>query len=396
MPLLKFNKRLQEGYDARCLKEITFGKVDIWIHAASAGEAYLARQILKTLVSTERLKILVTTNTSQGKEILTAPFEKCRHECTVTYLPFDKPSLIRKAISVADPKLLVLIESEIWPGLLAEMKRAGKKILIINGRMTLKSFSGYRKLPGIWPQLKPDTILAISEDDRKRFATVFDHNRTFHVSNLKFDRMEKCRLECREKTSEKFLVLASIRREEENAVLYLITSLLDKIPNLKIGLFPRHMYRLTAWEDLLTENKIGWIRKSRLSAQSVPHNVILWDLFGELVLSYRKADAAFVGGSLAPVGGQNFIEAFMNGVIPVTGPHITNFLWAGQEVFDEGLVKMGNNKEEVVHLLLETLKQPLKNDIIQEKADGYIAAKQGGSMETCRFINDMLVNVQCG
>ncbi len=393
IPFLRFSRRLKEGYEARCLKKVDFGKADIWIHAASAGESYLARQILKTLVMPEKLMILVTTNTSQGKEILEKPLPTCEHDCTVAYVPFDRPSLVRKAIAIADPGLLVLIESEIWPGLLSEMKKAGKIVIVVNGRMTEKSFSGYLKVPFLWPHLKPETILAISEDDRKRFATVFDHDTTFHVPNLKFDRMDKCIIEEREKSTDPFLVLASIRKEEEDEVLYLIEQLLQKVPNLQIGLFPRHMHRLPDWAKLLTDKKIDWELKSQIHGTCGAHRVILWDVFGELGKAYRMADAAFVGGSLAPLGGQNFIEAFMNGVIPVTGPHLSNFLWAGDEVFEEGLVKKGSTREEVVELLLETLENTIERTIIQDKANTYIASKQGGSVETCRYIRGILARV---
>ncbi len=390
IPWLRFSKRLSEGFDNRCLRTINFGRVDIWIHAASAGEAYLVRQLITSLKNIEKSKILVTTNTSQGKAILEEPLAECQHEYTVTYIPFDKPSLIKKVVAVADPKLLVLVELEIWPALLAEMKRAGKKILIINGRMTKNSYSSYRKTSFLWSYLKPDVILAISEDDRKRFVTTFHHNNAFYVPNLKFDRMEKCRIEDREKSKSSFLVLASVRKEEEDEVLFLIEELLEKVPDLRIGLFPRHMHRLTAWESLLTDKGVPWVRKSKHQENGEESIVLLWDVFGELGKAYREADAAFVGGSLAPLGGQNFLEAFMNGVTPVTGPHISNFLWTGKEVFEEGLVKLGQTKKEVLELLLETLENQMEKSVLKEKADRYIAAKQGGTKKTCIYIKELL------
>ncbi len=393
IPFLRFSKRLSEGFENRTLERVDFSKVDIWVHAASAGEAYIARQILKTIKNSEKLKILVTTNTSQGKDILEKPLKTSMQQITVSYVPFDRPSIVKKAVAIADPRLLLLIESEIWPGLMSEMKKAGKTILVVNGRMTQRSFSRYLMIKFIWPKLKPETILAISEEDRKRFALLFQQEKTYHVSNIKFDRLKKCQIAQRDESSVRFLVLASIRKEEEEKVLFVIEELLKRIPDLQVGLFPRHMHRLSAWEELLTEKKISWGLRSRLPDGGGASKVILWDVFGELGEAYRRADGAFVGGSLEPLGGQNFIEAFMNGVIPVTGPHVSNFLWAGEEVYEEGLVKKGNTKEEVVELLLETLNNQIDSSIIQEKADRYISAKQGGSVETCRHIVELLESV---
>lgn len=360
------------------------------MHAASAGEAYLAQQILKTINYPEKLKVLVTSNTSQGKEILKNSLETSTHEITVSYAPFDRPSLCRKAVAIADPKLLVLIESEIWPGLMAEIKREGKKIIIINGRMTRKSYYLYNKTRYVWRNLKPDTILAISEDDKNRFSALFGLEKTYYVNNIKFDRMDKCRVSGPKKSSNLFIVLASIRKEEEDQVLFLIKKLLERIPNLQIGLFPRHMHRITAWKKLLTRNRFKWELKSRTQLDDSGSKIILWDVFGELEKVYRKADAAFVGGSLVPLGGQNFIEAFMNGVVPVTGPYIDNFLWAGNEVFSEGLVKIGKTKEEALELLIENLHERMDGSDIKRKVDKYINTKQGGSIETCHYIVELM------
>ena len=304
---------------------------------------------------------------------------------------FDNPVLVKKAVEIADPKLLVLIELEIWPALMAEMKRQKKQIIIVNGRMTEKSFKGYKKVAFLWKMLKPNTILAISEDDKTRFQTLFQQKKTYHVPNIKFDQIKKCTISERVVTENKSLILASIRKEEESEVLYIIIKLLELFPNLHIDLFPRHLHRVKSWEALLSGVNIKCVRKTT-SPEKSSQPVLIWDVFGELIKAYQRSDAAFVGGSLAPLGGQNFIEAFMNGVIPVTGPSVTNFLWTGEEVFQNGLVKKGNTKEEVLELIVSMLKNPTDKTLIQQKADRYIHSKQGGSGKTCQYIVDLLQN----
>ena len=388
-PILLRSPRLKEGAAERTLKEITFSKVDIWMHAASVGEAYIAIQILKNFEAEPKLNILITTNTSQGRNILEKDRSVQHHKVNIAYMVFDNPTLVKKAVQIADPELLVLIELEIWPALMAEMKRCGKKIIIVNGRMTEKSYKGYKKLASLWRMLKPDIILANSHENKKRLQDLFQQHETHHVSNIKFDQIASCNIKEREATDKKSLILASVRKEEESEVLYVIQELLKHFPNLHIDLFPRHLHRVKAWEELLFDKKINFTVKSSNSADNSP-SILIWDVFGELINAYQRADAAFVGGSLAPLGGQNFIEAFMNGVIPVTGPHISNFLWTGNEVFQSGLVKKGKNKEEVAQLLVTMLKTATNKNLIQKKANNYIQLKQGGSRKTCQYIVDLL------
>ena len=391
-PFLLRSPRLKEGADERTLKIINFSEVDIWMHAASAGEAYIARQLLKNFDEDQRLDILITTNTSQGRGILEKDLATARnHTVSIAYMVFDDPVLVRKAVRFANPKLLVLIELEIWPALMAEMKRRKKRMIIVNGRMTEKSYKGYKKIAFLWRMLTPDIILANSEENKNRLQDLFQQKESYYVSNIKFDQIETGKIHKRAVTENKTLILASIRKEEESEAIYLITELLKSFPDLHIDLFPRHLHRVKNWETLLADNNIGYALKTTCPGGRLP-SVLIWDVFGELINAYQRADAAFVGGSLAPLGGQNFIEAFMNGVVPVTGPSISNFLWTGEEVFENGLVQKGNNKEEVLQLLTKMLKNPGDRTVIQQKADKYIRLKQGGSRKTCLHIVGLLQN----
>ncbi|MBL4903722.1 MAG: hypothetical protein JKY62_13880 [Desulfocapsa sp.] len=388
-PLLLRSPRLKEGAAERTLQEINFSKVDLWMHAASVGEAYIAIQILKSFENDQTLDILITTNTSQGRDILEKNLGGQAHNISIAYMVFDNPVLVKKAVKIADPKLLVLIELEIWPALMAEMKRQNKQIILVNGRMTEKSFKGYKKTAFLWRMLKPDTILAISEDNKARLQTLFQQQHTFYVPNIKFDQIERCTIAETAVTKSKSLVLASIRKEEEKEVLYIITELLKLFPNLHIDLFPRHLHRVNSWERHLSGKNISYTLQTS-SPQNNSRSVIIWDVFGELINTYQQSDAAFVGGSLAPLGGQNFIEAFMNGVVPVTGPFTSDFSWTGREVFDTGLVKKGNTGEEVLQLLITMLKNPTDKQLIQKKSNKYIESKQGGSRKTCQHIVGLL------
>jgi 3-deoxy-D-manno-octulosonic-acid transferase len=392
LPLLLRSRRLKEGGAERILKDVRFSRVDLWIHAASAGEAYLAGQLAAGIEVGRSLDILITTNTFQGKEILEKVAGDLGHRITIAYMVFDSPALVCRAVKIADPTLLVLIELELWPALLAEIKKAGREFIIVNGRMTEKSHRGYGRIRFLWKKLKPAGVLAISEDDRRRFADLFKlgPEKALYVPNMKFDRMGVYSHSVDQgNDGRKSLVLASVGRDEEEDVLFLIKALLQRFPELLIHLFPRHMHRVQGWIERLEESNISWVLQS-LKENNIGFSVVIRDVFGELAGEYRRADAVFVGGSLAPIGGQNFIEAFMNGAVPVTGPFLSDFTWTGEEVFRDGLVKRGRDREEVLTLLVASLENPPDKQLLGEKVSRYITGKQGGTQITCEYIGTFL------
>jgi len=141
IPALRLNQRLADGFRQRTLQQITLPRADLWIQAASSGESYLAWSILKKLHPHKPVTVIVTSNTRQGLDIID------RALCDITpnqrgvsaysaFFPLDKPSIMETAVKIIRPKVMVLLESEIWPGLLAALRKHGCPTVIINGRMT--------------------------------------------------------------------------------------------------------------------------------------------------------------------------------------------------------------------------------------------------------------------
>jgi len=408
IPLLKLNRRLNEGYAARTLMVAPKGPVSIWIQAASAGEAYLAVSLINALPADGKFEILVSTNTRQGMEILEKAAAGINRQMPLlnirlTFFPFDQPALMDSAVRRFDPKVMVLLETELWPGLLSALQKHGCKILIINARITQKSLNRYRMIPRLWKRLAPDRVLAITRADADRFAKLFGHENVEIMSNIKFDRVN---LEDSSNTGTDrlyqllphktdFLVLGSIRQQEESDVIKIIEKLSNRFPNLVIGIFPRHMHRLTAWERYLDKIKKPWTYRSALSTEAVyPGTLVLWDTFGELNSAYANATAVFVGGSLAPLGGQNFLEPLINGVIPVIGPSWENFTWVGKDVFTMGLVRKCRDWELAVAELTDLIENPPPKNRIQDTAAEYVKKRRGGTDQACRLIMQTLIHNQ--
>ena len=403
IPALRLNQRLADGFRQRTLQQMTLTRADLWIQAASSGESYLAWSILKKLHPHKPVKVIVTSNTRQGLDIINraiadiATNQRGVSACSA-YFPFDKPSIMETAVKTIRPRVMVLLESEIWPGLLAALRKHGCHTIIINGRITARSLTRYLIWPSFWRMIGPDKILGISESDVKRFATIFGKKRVEVMSNIKFDNIgdmthgpetEK-NLGKIIRSGTPFLVLGSTRQEEEPEVGKIILDIHRRCPDTVIGLFPRHMHRITYWKEVLNCIATSWMLRSQIEKSVPDGTVILWDTFGELSSAYSLSNGAFVGGSLAPLGGQNFLEPLTCGVIPVIGPSWQNFAWVGREIVDQGLVHVASDWKEVANFLVQSLEKTTLRENVRKATFMYMKNRQGGTNKACRLIEKLL------
>jgi len=400
MPLLRRHGRLRQGFAQRCL-DTPLPAVDLWVQAASGGEAYLAVELLRALEDlAPRLKALVTTNTTQGLAVLAKAAEETHGqgpELHVAYCPLDKPALMARALEQVRPKAVVLLESEMWPGLLAACRKQEVPVVLVNGRMRPRSLAGYLAAGRLMRALAPQEILAMSEADANRFGLLFGRERVSLMPNLKFDRLRldegipyaRNPLAFLLRPGAPFVVLGSVREEEEDLVEQVMAGLLLERPTTIIGLFPRHMERLDAWRERLERLEPGhptqgasgprWTLRSAMDRPAAPGTIVLWDTFGELGAAYHLARAAFVGGSLAPLGGQNFLEPLAAGLMPVIGPYWDNFAWVGTEIMDQGLAVVAHDPRETTQALVASLTRRISRDKVRARVQAYVSARCGGA-----------------
>ncbi|MDM8523928.1 glycosyltransferase N-terminal domain-containing protein [Desulfococcaceae bacterium HSG8] len=404
IPMLRRNPRLAEGFDQRTLRHGLPGQADIWIQAASAGESYLAGTLLKFMKPPAQIRVLLTSNTRQGVEILEQAVHDMDNrdaEARVAYFPFDSPVLMNKAVKNIRPRVMIFLELEIWPGLLSALKKHGCKTLIINGRIRPASLRKYLLWPSLWRSLRPEDTLAISHDDAERFASLFGRDGVAVMRNMKFDRIGDT-LPHSDNPLRKFLppdspfvVLGSTRYEEEPLIEKIILYIRGRHPGAVIGLFPRHMHRTDHWKAALDRVGVPRVLRSELGPShqgSLNGTVILWDTFGELSLAYEMAKAVFVGGSLAPLGGQNFLEPLICGVIPVIGPSWENFAWVGREIAEQGLLNIADDCKAVADILAENIEKSLRHEDVREATLRYVKARQGGTEQAWELVLKHLVN----
>ncbi len=407
LPWLRWNRRLARGYHQRTLKDKRPGAADLWIQAASVGESMLALEILKTLRVEQPIRILLTSNTQEGIEILDRGLSRQikkpdRTQTAIHYFPFDKPSFMAAAVAGIRPRLMVLLETEIWPGLLQALKTQNCKIIVVNGRITEKSLRRYHLWPSIWLNLRPDKVLAISPGDADRFGRLFGRDGIEIMPNIKFDRLEspessppiKNDIDGLLAPAVSFVILASVRQQEETSVKKIVAEIIAKRSQTVIGLFPRHMHRLAYWQKTLAQTGIRWSLRSKIETRAPVGSVVLWDTFGELLSAYHYAKTAFIGGSLAPLGGQNFLEALVNGVLPVIGPSWENFAWVGSEIIESGLLRVADDWKKVAAVLLKDIDSPPNRQDVITAASRYIETRRGGTHIACHHIADCLEGVR--
>jgi 3-deoxy-D-manno-octulosonic-acid transferase len=382
-PMLFLSARMRQGWRQRLGLE-RFPSCAIWIQGASAGECALVASLLRHLPD---IPVLATTGTSQGLDVLA---RTAASGLQARMLPLDLPWLMDRVLDQARPRLVVLLETEIWPGLLMACARRGVPVVVVNGRMTPQSLAGYLFLRPVIGPLAPSGIAAISLHDARRFALVFGPERVRVSGNIKFDRALDTAFLTREDNplawlvpeDRLFLVLGSVREQEERPVLELIRMLRAGNADSVIGLFPRHMHRAHAWETLLTAAGAPWIRRSHLTGAAEPGTIVLWDRFGELGQAYALAHRAFVGGSLARLGGQNFLEPLAQGVLPCVGPHTRNFDWAGEALFEKLVLKSADPA-----VLAGTLLSPAPSrEAVRQQILDYVRARQGASAASIDLI----------
>lgn len=302
---------------------------ELWIHAVSVGEALAARPVVTEI---ERLRpgteLVITTTTITGQ----AQARRLYPQATVTYFPFDFTFAIQRFLNHHRPRVFATMETEIWPNATRLASRRGLRLILANGRISDRSFPRYRAVRLLLaPVLRRyDRILAREETDRTRFIAIGAPEAIVETSgNVKFDYApDDSPLEIAPKLEEliagrKVLVLGSTMEGEDEALLPHVERFVAEQKAFVI-VAPRKPERFELVATLYGTTPLRVVRRSAIEKRSGA-DVLILDTFGELARIYRYATAAFVGGSLVPIGGHNPIEPAATGVPVAFGPHMSNF-----------------------------------------------------------------------
>jgi len=297
----------------------------LWLHAVSVGEVRAAAPLVKALMTARPdHQVLVTCMTAAGREAIGQVYGE---SVLAAYLPYDFPCAMRRLIRHFRPRLVVLMETEIWPNLLGACCEQGIRVMLANARMSAKSATGYAR----WPRLfRPAfgalaAVCAQSEEDATRLRALGAPTIEV-VGNMKFDVVpDPLRLQTGRDSRQQFarpvLLLASTREGEESLLL----DALAGSPAALVVLVPRHPQRFDEVAALARAR--GWtvVRRSRGEAPGAGRCLLLGDTMGEMAFYFGLANVAVIGGSFRSFGGQNLIEACAAGTPVVIGPSVFNF-----------------------------------------------------------------------
>lgn len=308
------------------------GAPGIWLHAVSLGEVGAAAVLVRALRTRHPdIPLVLSTATLTGRMRAQALFAG---EIDIRYLPYDTPRSVARFLARIRPRLALIMETELWPSLLEECRRRGIPVVFASARLTQRSVSRYRRLGTlISGALAGNTLVAAqTAQDAERFIAIgAERGRTRVIGNLKFDMQlggaildEGRELRARYLGPRPVWVAGSTHGGEEELLLDAHAALSAEIGDALLVLVPRHPQRFDGVAGLLARRGMRFERRSLAAAVRPDSQVLLLDSVGELAAMYAAADAAFVGGSLVPVGGHNLLEPAALGIPVITGPYNAN------------------------------------------------------------------------
>jgi len=316
----------------------------IWVHAVSVGEVQAAVPIVELL--RERYPedtVVFTSTTPTGAAQVRRVFGA---EVVHRYFPFDLPGAVARFLARANPRVAVVMETEIWPNLLAACRVRGVPVILANVRLSQRSAAGYLRFRRLFaPAL--DGIAAIaaqSRDDASRIESIGAPPGVIDVvGNTKFDVSipagipeQGAALRRAWGVQRSVWIAASTHKGEEQQVLDAFKGVLERVPDSLLLLVPRHPERLREVDALARARGFVPIARSRQPRDCSEARVFIVDTMGELLQFYAAADVAFVGGTLVEVGGHNVLEPAALGVPVLLGPHVFNFAEISRRLLEAG------------------------------------------------------------
>lgn len=355
---LRWKERMAWGYRPGTLKN------SLWVHAVSVGETLAAAPLIERLLADyPDVPLLVTTTTPTGSERVQALFGD---RVTHVYCPWELPTALTRFMRAFDPQLVIVLETELWPNLCAAVKRHGAKLMLMNGRLSEKSYRGYGKLPRlIRPMMARFDALAVqTQVEAERYMALGAWpERVYPIGSVKFDMtldtaVKQAASQLRVSFGDRPVwIAASTHPGEDAPVLAAHKTLRAQKPDALLILVPRHPERFDGVADQVREAGLSVARRSQ-QEPAADAAVYLADTMGELLMLFGACDVAFVGGSLVPVGGHNLLEPAAWEKPVLTGPHLHNFTAIAQLLDDAGGLSVVDSGEALADKLQVLMSDP--------------------------------------
>jgi 3-deoxy-D-manno-octulosonic-acid transferase len=399
LPLyLLHRSRKQVAYRQHWLERLGFyrpfiAQPTLWLHAVSVGETRAATPLIDALLKAyPSYHIILTQMTPTGRETAQALFSQ---QVTVAYLPYDYPSAIKRFLHHFQPQFGVILETEIWPNLIHRCAEQKIPLFLVNARLSEKSLQGYLKIKSLMaPALHQLTAIAAqTKEDAMRLHQLGAPH--VHVcGNLKFDQIPDPQHIAQGQRWKTILhrptvLFASSRAGEEIALLEYIAHTMSQ--DILFIIVPRHPQRFNEVAELIKHYQLSFIRRSTWQETPLPNvQVLLGDSMGEMTSYYQCADIALMGGSFAPLGGQNLIEAALLSTPTIVGPHMFNFTAATYHAIQAGACQQVNDMKAAIDLAMALLTSPQELIIMQQAAQQFVQMHQGATRSIVNLLQEKL------
>ena len=367
----------------------------VWVHAVSLGETRAAQVLIDALrKALPGMRLLITSGTATGRTQAAAYLQAGDVQ---VWQPWDTPDAVDRFLKHFQPRVGVLIETEVWPNLVLQCQAHGVPLALANARMSEKStrqalrWQGlmqpvFAALSAVWPQTDHDALRLQQLGARSSRV----------LGNLKFDAQPDAQ-QCaqgqawRQIQSRPVAILASSREGEEAAWLAAWQAVSRSEPEVQWLIVPRHPQRVNDVEALLQAQGLRVSRRSQWSDAPEPADVWLGDSLGEMALYYSLSNVALLGGSFGPWGGQNLIEAAACACPVIMGPHTYNFTQAAKMAEQAGAALRVQDMGEALKLGLHLLQDQAGQTQVSKAALQFAQAHQGAAQRTAQAVRDLIV-----
>lgn len=384
------------------LKKRQLKPVDILIHAVSLGEVIAAKPLIQSLLKTQ-YKIMITTTTPTGSaEVLKNFSGQVQH----VYLPFDCHWILSCWLKKISPRLMVIMETELWPSLLTVAAKQQVPIFLANARLSDNSVKRYQKIRWFLKPIlaKLTRVLAQTQSTAERFQTLGITPQQLRVAgNLKFDiALSEKQIAQGKKWHNVFkdrlvFLAASTHNPEEEQVLKAFLEIQKTVPNALLLIAPRHPDRFEQVEQQIARHGVNYIKRTqeptKLSAAS---QVMLIDTVGELIDFYLASHCAFIGGSLIAHGGHNPLEATLGEAGVISGHHIWNFELVYQLYNERQAVIWVEDENSLAEVVIKLFKDTSSLQILINNAKPILEENQGALKIYLAEIDNMLTITSAG
>lgn len=378
------------------------GDESIWVHAVSVGEVLAARPLISELRRRyPKLRLFLSTTTLTGQQLARRNVSDVD---AVFYFPFDWTFTARRTLNLVKPRLFVMMETEIWPNLLRECRRRGIKTVLVNGRVSYRSFPRYRLIRPFFRRVLADVDRFCAQGDETARRLEYlgaDPSRIVITGSVKFDALETLPTPGRgpERVLRFFrmspgrpvLVAGSTLKGEEEALIHAFNGLRRHGTNALLILAPRQPQRFAEVERLCHQEGLLTVRRSELPIDTEPRaDAVVLDTIGELAQLYQVATVVFVGGSLVPAGGHNILEPAVFGRPIVFGPHMENFAEIASAFTANGAAVQLRSERELDETIVSLMQDPVRRARLGAAARALVDANRGAKDRTLAAITSLL------